>query len=116
MKACSSGRAIEIEEVGGAADRGGHRSIVIRFPFDVALVATIRALPGRRFDTQAKCWRCPLEAIVVVVDTLAPLGFSVAPDAFAHYVANGGTRPPPEPERATPTCDDGPSSNCSLPR
>lgn len=75
MKACHAGRSVELDAADG--------SLVIRFPWDVALLATVRALPGRRFDTHAKCWRCPLDAAATVVATLAPLRFTIEPAVAA---------------------------------
>ncbi len=76
MKACHAGRSVEIDPAAGG-------SLVIRFPYDVALLAAVRALPGRRFDTHAKCWRCPLDAAATVVAALAPLRFTIAPAVAA---------------------------------
>jgi hypothetical protein len=84
VKSCMSGRAIELRAGGGGID--------VRFPFDPKLAAVMRGLSRRRFDQIAKCWSCPVEAIVEVVDTLLPFGFEVGAEARALYVARGGTQ------------------------
>jgi len=84
VKSCMSGRAIELKE--------GGDEIVIRFPYDTAIVAVVRRLSRRRFDSIAKCWTGPAAVIVEVVDALLPHGFSVAAAARELYFARGGTR------------------------
>lgn len=83
MKACHAGRSVELDVAGG--------SLVIRFPYDVALLAVVRALPGRRFDTHAKCWRCPLDAAATVLAALAPLRFTIAPEVAALAPSRDGS-------------------------
>jgi len=85
VKSCRSGRSIELREGGGGVD--------VRFPFDAKLTAVMRGLSQRRFDQIAKCWSCPNEAIVAVVDTLLPHDFEVGVAARELYVASGGKRP-----------------------
>ena len=34
--------------------RDGHRVVVLSFPYDVNLVAAVRAIPGRQFDWDTK--------------------------------------------------------------
>lgn len=85
VKSCMSGRSIELNDHGD--------QIVVRFPYDTAVVARVRQLSQRRFDQRAKCWSCPLDVIVEVVDALLPHGFEVGTSAQEIYVARGGTQP-----------------------
>ncbi|MBJ7330844.1 MAG: hypothetical protein JHC95_13165 [Solirubrobacteraceae bacterium] len=41
--------------------RDGHRVIVMTFPYDAALVAAVRAIPGRSFDWDTKEWSAPID-------------------------------------------------------
>src|SRR3954447_26427299 len=40
-------------------DRHGHRSVVFAFPYRADVVDAVRAIPGRRFDWEAKEWWAP---------------------------------------------------------
>jgi SWI/SNF-related matrix-associated actin-dependent regulator 1 of chromatin subfamily A len=40
-------------------DRHGHRSVVFAFPYRADMVDAVRAIPGRRFDWEAKEWWAP---------------------------------------------------------
>jgi superfamily II DNA or RNA helicase len=40
-------------------DRHGHRSVVFAFPYRADIVDAVRAIPGRRFDWEAKEWWAP---------------------------------------------------------
>ncbi len=85
VKSCMSGRSIELNDPGD--------QIVVRFPYDTAVVTLVRQLSQRRFDQRAKCWSCPLDAIVEVVDALLPHGFEVGASAQEVYVVRGGVQP-----------------------
>ena len=85
VKSCVSGRSIELSS---AADQ-----ILIRFPYETKLVTVVRGLSRRRFDQIAKCWCCPVDLIIEVVDALLPHDFAVGASAFDLYVARGGTSP-----------------------
>ena len=115
-KSCQSGRSVELRE--------GGDPVVIRFPYDTALVAVVRGLSRRRFDQRAKCWSCPADAIVEAVDTLLPHGFEVAASARALYVARGGrseflpgpSAPDPRPTtKCTATPPPAPTGDASSP-
>ena len=41
--------------------RDGHRVVVLSFPYDVNLVAAVRAIPGRQFDWDTKEWSAPID-------------------------------------------------------
>ena len=41
------------------ADRHGHRYVVFAFPYRADVVDAVRAIPGRRFDWEAKEWWAP---------------------------------------------------------
>jgi SWI/SNF-related matrix-associated actin-dependent regulator 1 of chromatin subfamily A len=41
------------------ADRHGHRCVVFAFPYRADVVDAVRAIPGRRFDWEAKEWWAP---------------------------------------------------------
>ncbi len=84
VKSCMSGRSIELCDSGD--------QVVIRFPFQPSIVTVMRGLSRRRFDQLAKCWSCPLGAIIEVVDTLLPHGFAVGAAARELYAARGGTQ------------------------
>lgn len=79
-----SGRSIELGE--------GGDQVVLRFPYDTAIVTVVRGLSQRRFDQPGKCWSCPVDVIVEVVDTLLPHGFAVGASARELYAALGGTQ------------------------
>jgi len=40
-------------------DRNGHDSVVFGFPYRADIVEAVRAIPGRRFDWEAKEWWAP---------------------------------------------------------
>src|SRR3954453_10628864 len=40
-------------------DRNGHDSVVFAFPYRADIVEAVRAIPGRRFDWEAKEWGAP---------------------------------------------------------
>ena len=40
-------------------DRHGHESVVFAFPYRAEIVDAVRAIPGRRFDWDAKEWWAP---------------------------------------------------------
>jgi len=101
-----SGRSIELSDAG---DR-----VVIRFPYDTGVVARVRELPQRRFEQAAKCWSCPIERIVDVVDALRPHGFAVAAAARSLYVERGGAQAlPAEPD--DPAATDAAGDRCRGP-
>src|ERR687897_184265 len=65
------------------ADRHGHEHVVFAFPYRAEIVDAVRAIPGRRFDWEAKEWWAPR------ADAVAPFvkgvlerhpTLSVAPD------------------------------------
>ena len=41
------------------ADRHGHEHVVFAFPYRAEIVDAVRAIPGRRFDWDAKEWWAP---------------------------------------------------------
>ena len=41
------------------ADRHGHLHVVFAFPYRADIVDAVRAIPGRRFDWDAKEWWAP---------------------------------------------------------
>ena len=41
--------------------RDGHRVVVLSFPYDVNIVAAVRAIPGRQFDWDTKEWSAPID-------------------------------------------------------
>lgn len=77
-----SGRSIELSD--------GGDQVVIRFPYDTSVVTLVRRLSQRRFDQIAKCWTCPINVLVEVVDTLLPHDFVVGASARQLYAARGG--------------------------
>ena len=73
-------------------DSQGHDSVVFAFPYRPDIVDAVRAIPGRRFDWEAKEWWAPR------ADAIAPFvkgvlerhpTLSVAPDVTEWLVARG---------------------------
>lgn len=56
-------------------------SFVIDFAYDPALVAAVKALPGRRFDGDRKCWTVPLLRAPQVAAFAAEHGFTADDEA-----------------------------------
>ena len=54
--------------------------VAIEFPYDNALVALVRELPGRRWDPARKTWWAPLDAASEALRVLEPRGFVVDPE------------------------------------
>ncbi len=44
----------------------GPREVVLAFPYDAAIVASVRMLPGRRFDWESREWSAPADDWVAV--------------------------------------------------
>jgi exodeoxyribonuclease VII large subunit len=55
-------------------------SLLIRFAYREDLVATVKALPGRRWDPKAKVWRVPASQVEKVYAVLAQHQFDFAPE------------------------------------
>src|SRR3954449_12599416 len=49
----------ELPNVTLRKDRYGHESVVFAFPYRPAVVDAVRAIPGRRFDWEAREWWAP---------------------------------------------------------
>src|SRR3954469_1250756 len=49
----------ELPNVTLRKDRYGHESVVLAFPYRADVVDAVRAIPGRRFDWEAKEWWAP---------------------------------------------------------
>src|SRR4051794_41569355 len=79
-------------------DRNGHDSVVFAFPYRADIVDAVRAIPGRRFDWQAKEWWAPRADATApyvqgVIERFPEL--DVAPDVsewLARAVQGGGGR------------------------
>src|SRR3954471_4677867 len=54
MRAVEPGNNVELRR-----DRHGHDSVVFAFPYRADLVDAVRAVPGRRFDWEAREWWAP---------------------------------------------------------
>lgn len=61
-------RVLDVEEQSGR--------IRIRFAYDVEVLQVVRALPGRRYDSQTRSWTVPLEHLGYVVRRLEVYEFS----------------------------------------
>lgn len=59
------------------------RRLILRFPYDPAVVARVRELPERRFDREERTWWVPCQHAHAVADALAPHGFALAPEVAA---------------------------------
>lgn len=64
------------------------RTVWLTFPWDPRVVATVKTLPGRRFDEASKRWGIPMEEIAEVVERLAPLHFQLTPRCRDHWQAH----------------------------
>jgi exodeoxyribonuclease VII large subunit len=51
----------------------------LSFPYDATVVAAVKTLPGRRFDSSSKRWAVPLEHATVVVERMQELHFRLTP-------------------------------------
>ena len=84
----------------------GHDSVVFAFPYRADIVDSVRAIPGRRFDWEAKEWWAPR------ADAVAPFvkgvlerhpTLSVAPDVDGVALARGDGLDRPRDARASST-------------
>src|SRR3712207_4334692 len=67
-------------------DRHGHESVVFAFPYRPDIVDAVRAIPGRRFDWEAKEWWAPrADAVAPYVKGVLERhpALSVAPEVAA---------------------------------
>ena len=81
----------------------GAGSFQVRFPFDRHLVELIRSLPRRRWQAVDKVWFVPEDDVVLLVDLLAPEGFTFDDEARGRYAARGGGRDLATSEAADPS-------------
>lgn len=75
-------------------------SLLISFPYREDLVDEVRLIPGRRWDREARVWRVPVLQIELVVGTLRPLGFVLAPEVCG--LLPESAPPPRGPEPVLP--------------
>ncbi|NIM00545.1 MAG: exodeoxyribonuclease VII large subunit [Acidobacteria bacterium] len=68
------------------------QTLLIRFPFDRALVERVKTLPGRRWNASERYWFVPDDHVVAVVDLLADDGFEFDESTRGLYTALGGSR------------------------
>src|SRR3954453_6966466 len=76
----------------------GEPVVVFAFPYSAERVAAMRAIPGRRFDWEAREWRVPRHeaTAVYVADVLARWPDLVADEAVREWL------PPGRPGRVGP--------------
>ena len=70
-------------------EHDGGLNLVIRFPFDRALVDLVKSLPHRRWHGDEKYWSAPATDVVEVVEAMVPEGF-VCDDGTAHLYSEAG--------------------------
>ena len=75
----------------------GTGALHIRFPFDRRLVELVKSLPRRRWQAMEKVWWIPDDDVLVVVELLAPEGFTFDDAVRRLYEAKGGVRSPIAP-------------------
>ena len=63
------------------------RTVWLSFPWDPRVVATVKTIPGRKFDEESKRWGVPMEEIAGVVERLEPLHFQLTPRCRDHWQA-----------------------------
>lgn len=82
----------------------GSGALHIRFPFDRRLVDLVKSLPRRRWQAMEKVWWIPEDDVLIVVELLAPEGFTFDDAVRSLYESRGGVRPfapePPPPTEA----------------
>lgn len=59
----------------------------VEFPYDPRLVALVKGLPGRAWNTGEKFWSVPVEHVVAAVDLLRPYGFAFDEGTLRQYDA-----------------------------
>jgi exodeoxyribonuclease VII large subunit len=72
----------------------GSGALHIRFPFDRRLVDLVKSLPRRRWQAMEKVWWIPEDDVLVVVELLAPEGFTFDDAVRRLYESKGGVRSP----------------------
>ena len=72
-------------------EHDGGRNLVIRFPFDRALVALVKSLPHRRWHGDEKYWSAPATDVIEVVETMVPQGFQCDDGTASLYREKGGS-------------------------
>ncbi|HJQ99852.1 MAG TPA: exodeoxyribonuclease VII large subunit, partial [Candidatus Polarisedimenticolaceae bacterium] len=75
----------------------GTGALHIRFPFDRRLVDLVKSLPRRRWQAMEKVWWIPDDDVLIVVELLAPEGFTFDDAVRRLYEARGGVRSPIAP-------------------
>lgn len=76
------------------------RTIWLSFPYDPTVVAAVKTLPDRRFDSGSKRWAVPMNHASVVVETLDQLHFRLTPrmrDWWLEERDGPGSEPSHEP-------------------
>lgn len=73
MTDTTTGRTIDLDPRG--------EDLVIRFPYDPAIIPVVRTLPGRRWNAREKIWLVTSTSIRETVRILEPLGFLLTPAA-----------------------------------
>jgi len=64
-------------------------NLIISFDYNPALVAIIKGINGRKFDSEHNVWTFPKQSIKEVLDVLTPLGFVVDPSLKDGYKEQG---------------------------
>lgn len=74
-----------LRPVKGRELRAAEKVLVAKFPYNAKLVATVKEVPGRRWNVMGQVWTWPLSAVTAqrLVDMLQPKGFTVDPSVTA---------------------------------
>jgi hypothetical protein len=76
-----------------------HGAFSVSFPYDAALVDAVKALPGRRFSPEHKCWTVPASGAKAILAFAAARGFTLTPEAQALATASPTAAPATAPSR-----------------
>lgn len=98
-----------------SSNRGNNLKIVtvtdgrfaIAFPYDPALVARVKAIPGRRFDPDTKSWSAPLSSAPQVSALCASAGFTASDTATTAFCSENPAEAHTAPLAGTVTLQQG---------
>ena len=98
-----------------SSKRGDHLKIVtfadgwfrVAFPYDPALVAKIKTIPGRRFDPDTKAWAVPASSTPLVRALCATHGFTASDTATLAFQSETPPEAHTAPLTGTITLQDG---------
>ncbi|MEO6595373.1 MAG: exodeoxyribonuclease VII large subunit, partial [Planctomycetota bacterium] len=82
-------------------------TLLIRFPYREDLVATVKELPGRRWDPKGKLWRVPATHVEQVYAALSRHLFDFAPEIPSLLAGTLGVKPAAEAKPTRPASQQG---------